>query len=157
MRVLVSRLCYRSIPQRLLAPRFLTLLHLASLLDPRAPLESSAILTPRTVAAVALFVVASYQQYRAHKHLASLQKYTLPREGLFGYIVCPHYTCECLIYVALVKVSAPQSQLFNKTLLAGLFFVVANLGVTAKNTKAWYAEKFGARRVPQWRMIPFVF
>lgn len=115
------------------------------------------IATPRTAAAIALFIAASAQQHIAHKHLASLRKYTLPHEGLFRYIVCPHYTCECLIYVALAGASAPQSHHFNKTLLAGLFFVAANLGATAKNTKAWYAEKFGAGRVPRWRIIPFVF
>lgn len=120
-------------------------------------LQINTIITPRVAAAIGFFIAASVQQHRAHRHLASLRKYTLPHEGLFRYIVCPHYTCECLIYFALAKASAPSSQLFNRTVLSGLLFVVANLGATAKNTKVWYAEKFGAKRVPRWRMIPLVF
>ncbi|MBE3049758.1 hypothetical protein IMZ48_46135 [Candidatus Bathyarchaeota archaeon] len=131
-------------------------LHLASLLS-HQPQDATTLATPRTIAAIALFIAASIQQHRAHTHLASLRKYTLPHEGLFRYIVCPHYTCECLIYVALAAAAAPDGRLFNGTLLAGLFFVAANLGATANNTGVWYAEKFGAGRVPRWRMVPFVF
>jgi len=101
--------------------------------------------------------VASRQQQEAHKHLASLKKYTLPTQGLFSNIVCPHYTCECLIYVGLAAAAAPRGHVFNPTLLCALFFVVANLGATANNTKRWYVEKFGADKVPRWRMIPFIF
>lgn len=101
--------------------------------------------------------MASVQQHRAHAHLASLRKYTLPHKGLFRYVVCPHYMCECLIYVALATAAAPAGYFFNRTLLSGLFFVAANLGATAENTRAWYAEKFGNNKVPRWRMIPCVF
>lgn len=119
--------------------------------------QINTLLTARTIAALALFTTASLNQHRAHKHLASLRKYTLPHDGFFAYIACPHYTCECLIYVALALASAAPGHIFNRTLLAGLFFVVANLGATAGNTRAWYVEKFGGEKVPRWRMIPFVF
>ena len=130
--------------------------YIASLLS-QIPPQITTLLTAQAAIAILLFTTASLNQHRAHKHLASLRKYTLPHDGLFAYIVCPHYTCECLIYVALALASAPPGRLFNRTLLAGLFFVVANLGATARNTRAWYVEKFERERVPRWRMIPFVF
>ncbi|EFX00617.1 3-oxo-5-alpha-steroid 4-dehydrogenase [Grosmannia clavigera kw1407] len=105
-----------------------------------------------------LFLFAWLQQYRCHGHLASLVKYSLPEEGMFRYLVCPHYTCECTLYLALSIVAAPAGQLFNQTLLPSVFFVVACLGVTANRTTKWYIEKFGAARVAKrWKMIPFIF
>ncbi|PKS10262.1 hypothetical protein jhhlp_002012 [Lomentospora prolificans] len=103
------------------------------------------------------FSMASKQQQEAHKHLASLKKYTLPTAGLFRYLTCPHYTCECIIYVTLATVAAPRGSTFNPTLIAALFFVVSNLGATARSTKKWYIEKFGREKVPRWSMIPFFF
>ncbi|SPO01118.1 related to DFG10 protein [Cephalotrichum gorgonifer] len=129
----------------------------AAILGVTSAEEGNTISPLRTAVAAGIFIVASAQQHRAHKHLASLRKYTLPYDGLFRYIVCAHYTCECLIYVALAGAAAPRGHLLNRTLLSGLFFVAANLGATAKNTKVWYVEKFGAERVQRWRMIPFLF
>jgi 3-oxo-5-alpha-steroid 4-dehydrogenase 3 / polyprenol reductase len=98
------------------------------------------------------------RQYQCHKYLASLQKYTLPEEGMFKYLICPHYTCECLIYLGMALQAAPAGQLLSRSILCGLFFVVVNLGVTARGTKQWYQQKFGPEKVaPKWRMIPFVF
>jgi 3-oxo-5-alpha-steroid 4-dehydrogenase 3 len=90
--------------------------------------------------------------------LASLKKYTLPDQGWFRYIVCPHYTSECLIYVAMSLVTAPPGHLFNQTVLCGLVFVVVTIGVVAHGTKQWYADKFGADKVAsRWKMIPLLF
>ncbi|TVY83259.1 Polyprenol reductase [Lachnellula suecica] len=112
----------------------------------------------KTAVAIPLFLVASAIQNDSHRYLASLKKYSLPQRGLFKHIVCPHYTSECLIYIALAIISAPPGQVFNKTVLAGLGFVVSNLGVTADSTKKWYAEKFGAENVKgRWRMIPYLY
>ena len=103
-------------------------------------------------------MLASGKQNECHAHLASLKKYTLPKEGLFKYFLCPHYTCECLLYVALSVAAAPPGQSFNKTVLAGLLFVTVNLGATAYGTKKWYVEKFGAEQVgKRWMMIPYVW
>ena len=97
-------------------------------------------------------------QHRCHKHLASLKKYSLPNDGMFKKLVCPHYTCECLIYLGMAVAAAPPRDMFNKTLLCGLVFVTVNLGVTANGTKKWYAEKFGEDSVKmKWKMIPWVF
>jgi len=105
-----------------------------------------------------LFALAWVMQYQFHLYLASLKKYSLPDYGLFRRIVCPHYTCECLLYLTLAVVAAPEGQLCNRTLLCGLAFVAINLGVTANGTRQWYLAKFGAEKVkPRWRMIPFLF
>ncbi|KJZ74106.1 hypothetical protein HIM_06555 [Hirsutella minnesotensis 3608] len=116
------------------------------------------LLSPRVAWALALFLAASWKQNECHHHLANLKKYTLPSRGMFRYIVCPHYTCECAIYLAVAFLAAPPGGLFNASVLCGLSFVVVNLGATAHGTKAWYAEKFGSDSVARrWKMIPFVF
>jgi 3-oxo-5-alpha-steroid 4-dehydrogenase 3 len=91
-------------------------------------------------------------------HLASLKKYTLPQHRLFQYVVCPHYTSECMIYVAIAIVAAPQGQILNRTVLAGLGFVFTNLAVTADSTRKWYTEKFGSTKLAgRKRMVPFLY
>jgi len=106
---------------------------------------------------VSVFYAASMTQSVCHLRLAGLRKYSLPQEGLFRHLVCPHYTMECIIYLVLALVAAPRGQTLNRTMGASLYFVVANLGVTAHATQVWYAEKFGADKVPRWKMVPFVF
>ncbi|TGO79781.1 hypothetical protein BELL_0023g00240 [Botrytis elliptica] len=112
----------------------------------------------KTCVAVPLFVIASVCQHECHKHLASLKKYTLPSNPFFRHIVCPHYTSECLLYIAVAIAAAPQGQFLNRTILAGLCFVISNLGVTADSTRKWYATKFGVDSVKgRWRMIPYLY
>lgn len=98
------------------------------------------------------------KQHECHRHLGSLEKYSLPSEGLFRYIICPHYTCECLIYVALAFIAAPSGTLLNRPILGAFVLGMVNLGVTAHSTRQWYADKFGTERVAgRWKMIPFIF
>jgi 3-oxo-5-alpha-steroid 4-dehydrogenase 3 len=112
----------------------------------------------KTLLAVPMFLVASGIQNNCHKHLASLKKYSLPKSIWFQRVVCPHYTSECLIYLAIAIAAAPQGQMFNKTVLAGLGFVASNLAVTADSTRKWYIEKFGVEKVTgHWRMVPYVY
>ncbi|XXH04685.1 hypothetical protein Hte_011107 [Hypoxylon texense] len=107
---------------------------------------------------VLAFLVSWTMQYRCHSYLAGLKKYSLPEEGLFKYLVCPHYTCECALYLSLALVAAPKGQLYNRTLICAVLFVAVNLGVTANGTKKWYAEKFSQEMVRgKWRMIPLIF
>jgi 3-oxo-5-alpha-steroid 4-dehydrogenase 3 len=124
---------------------------LASLLEISRP-------SLKTVIAVPLFLLASGVQHECHKHLASLEKYTLPTNRFFQSVVCPHYTSECLIYVAIAIAAAPKGQMMNRTVLAGLGFVVSNLAVTADSTRKWYVEKFGEEQLKgRWRMIPYLY
>jgi 3-oxo-5-alpha-steroid 4-dehydrogenase 3 / polyprenol reductase len=107
--------------------------------------------------AISVFLVAWLMQYRCHRHLAGLKKYSLPHEGLFKYLVCPHYTCECLIYLSMAVIAAPEGRSYNPTLACAVLFVLVNLGVTANGTKQWYCEKFGGIVQEKWNMIPFLF
>ena len=112
----------------------------------------------KTLVAIVMFLYASINQYSCHRHLAGLKKYSLPELGLFRYLICPHYFCECLVYLSLAIVAASKGELLNKTLLCALSFVMVNLGVTASGTRKWYAEKFGSKAVEtKWNMIPFIF
>ncbi|KAF4457531.1 hypothetical protein F53441_581 [Fusarium austroafricanum] len=114
---------------------------------------------PRRLLSTFIFYsVAYFKQNQCHRHLASLQKYTLPTEGWFKYLICPHYTAECILYLAIAWVAAPPGKIFNKSILSAVVFVAVNLGATAKGTKAWYANKFGADKVAdRWIMIPPVY
>ncbi|KAI1335489.1 hypothetical protein F5Y15DRAFT_245236 [Xylariaceae sp. FL0016] len=105
-----------------------------------------------------LFLASSLVQYRCHKYLSELKKYSLPEDGLFRYLVCPHYTCECVLYLSLAILAAPAGRPCNQTMLYAVIFVSVNLGVTAIGTRKWYSEKFGRRSVEKkWTMIPLVF
>jgi 3-oxo-5-alpha-steroid 4-dehydrogenase 3 / polyprenol reductase len=120
--------------------------------------DLSILTTVRTAVALPMFILASVKQQQCHRHLAGLQKYTLPDDGMFRYLICPHYTCECVVYVALALAGAPRGHLFNNTILCGLLWVAINLGVTGAGTRHWYGQKFGSDKVAgKWVMIPFVF
>ncbi|PFH57471.1 hypothetical protein XA68_15019 [Ophiocordyceps unilateralis] len=120
--------------------------------------EPVVLLTPRGLLALPVFLAASLGQNHCHHHLANLPKYTLPCEGLFRRLICPHYTCECVIYLAIAFVSAPPGSLFNPSLLCVLAMVLANLGATARDTERWYEQKFGRDKVAgRWKMIPFIY
>ncbi|KAJ5487291.1 hypothetical protein N7530_001591 [Penicillium desertorum] len=112
----------------------------------------------RTFFLVPLFLVASGLQHDSHHYLYSLKKYTLPEHPMFRGIVCPHYGAECVVYLSLALLAAPRDELVNKTMLSCLVFVAVNLGLTARNTKHWYAQKFGKDSVQDWWfMIPYVY
>ncbi|KAL9084439.1 MAG: hypothetical protein Q9165_008077 [Trypethelium subeluteriae] len=125
--------------------------------------------TFRTFVSVPFFLLASGAQNDAHRYLASLRPasppsgsakpvYKIPEHPLFHTVVCPHYTAECAIYLALTVMAAPKGYWINWTLASVLFFVVVNLGITADGTKRWYASKFGEASVRgKWRLIPYVF
>jgi 3-oxo-5-alpha-steroid 4-dehydrogenase 3 len=112
----------------------------------------------KTMVALLVFLYAWINQYRCHKHLAGLKKYSLPEAGLFRHFICAHYTCECLLYLSMTIAAAPHGAWCNRTLLCALVFVIVNLGVTASGTRKWYADKFGVGSVAKkWNMIPFIF
>ncbi|EED20108.1 3-oxo-5-alpha-steroid 4-dehydrogenase, putative [Talaromyces stipitatus ATCC 10500] len=112
----------------------------------------------RTLLCLPIFLIASGTQHDAHHYLSSLKGYTVPKHPLFQWIICPHYTAECAIYLSLAFLAAPHREIVNKSVLCGLLFVVANLGVTAYNTEKWYKAKFGEDSVRgKWKMIPGIF
>lgn len=111
----------------------------------------------KTLLAILLYFAGWLMQHECHRHLSSLKKYSLPTDGLFRILVCPHYTCECMIYLSIAVAAAPPGQVCNRTLLCALLFVTTNLGTTANGTAKFYAEKFGVDKVPRWKMIPWLF
>ncbi|KAI2716584.1 hypothetical protein CBS147354_6852 [Penicillium roqueforti] len=112
----------------------------------------------RTFFLVPLFLVASGLQHDSHHYLYSLKKYTLPEHPMFRGVACPHYGAECIIYLSLALLAAPRGEWINKTMFSCLAFVAVNLGLTARNTKQWYAQKFGKDSVQDWWfMIPYVY
>ncbi|KAJ9485652.1 hypothetical protein VN97_g7692 [Penicillium thymicola] len=114
--------------------------------------------TLRTFFFIPLFLVASGLQHDSHHYLHSLKKYTLPEHPMFRGVVCPHYGAECVVYLSLALLAAPRGEWINKTMLSCLAFVAVNLGLTARNTKKWYAQKFGKDSVQDWwLMIPYVY
>lgn len=132
----------------------------AALLASNHPLEQITMSKPsaKTTIAVPLFLIASVAQYDSHAYLAKLKKYTLPEHRLFRWILCPHYTSECAIYLALAVVAAPAGQMLNKTILTVLIFTVVTLAITSESTRSWYAQKFGEEKIKQRsRMLPFLY
>lgn len=116
--------------------------------------------SPLDIIALALFLIASLRQHLCHAYLASLPKYTLPEKAEFRWIVAPHYTAECFIYLALAVLSAPAGKRLNYTVMSALVFVTVNLGLTADSTKSWMMEKFKERRteiVRRWRILPLIW
>lgn len=112
----------------------------------------------RTILCIPVFVLASGIQHNCHVYLASLPKYTLPTHPIFQNLVCPHYTMECLIYLSMAFLAAPERAWINRTILAGLVFVSVNLGVTSSTSKEWYETRFGKDKVSgRWKMIPSIF
>ncbi|KAI9375736.1 hypothetical protein BJX61DRAFT_95676 [Aspergillus egyptiacus] len=112
----------------------------------------------RTLLCLPMFIVASGIQHDCHFYLYSLKKYSLPTHPLFGRIICPHYTAECMIYLSMALLAAPKGETANKTMLSALVFVAVNLGITASNTRQWYKQKFGEEAVRgKWNMIPILY
>lgn len=110
------------------------------------------------IGALSLFCAASFAQFTCHAHLASLQGYVIPPHRLFRTVLCPHYTAECLIYLALSVLAAPYGQWYNRTLASVMIWVIVTLGVTADSTWSWYRAKFGVDRVgSRKRLMPFVY
>lgn len=87
--------------------------------------------------------MASGVQHDCHTYLADLKKYSLPEHPAFLRLVCPHYTAECAIYIALTILAAPMGSPINWTFWTALAFVAINLGVSSKFNKEWYEQKFG--------------
>lgn len=133
------------------------LITVAALLN---PLEHISLSRPslKTSFSIPLFLLASRIQHDCHKYLSSLEKYTLPEHPFFWRVLCPHYTSECMIYLALAIVASPRGQLLNTTISTALLFTASNLAITAELTRLWYSEKFGADKIKKrWRMVPFLY
>lgn len=102
----------------------------------------------RLIGCVYFFAYSSIQQSRVHQYLASLKEYRVPDHPIFRdtNLVCPHYSFEVNIYLALTILAAQNTRILNVTMLCATGFVVVNLGVTADLTKKWQMQKFPKQR-----------
>ncbi|KAI8592804.1 hypothetical protein BDZ88DRAFT_223189 [Geranomyces variabilis] len=124
----------------------------------------------RHALALTLFTWASYEQYLAHAHLASLRSkadgsrtststsavpvYKLPQARWFRFVACPHYLFEFLIYVSFSVMTGFQ----NGTCLAVLVWIAIGLGVPADQQRSWYQRKFPELIPAGWkRVVPFFY
>lgn len=130
----------------------------------REVMSSPSLLRPislfKLVVTLFIFGMATRAQHDYHVYLANLPKYTLPDRWMFRYIVAPHYTAECAVYLSLAILSAPASHLLNRTMLCTFMFVLVNLGITADGTKTWMLGQFPQRKTDiqrRWRMIPLLW
>lgn len=88
---------------------------------------------------ILLFAIASYLQRSCHRILANLRpdtscSYTLPQQGWFLYLACPHYFFEILIYLSMVLIQSGQSVTLNFLLAVTTY----NLSITARKVSRWY-------------------
>lgn len=143
-----------------------------ALKDYKPTLEDFAIIQApslRTFITLMIFMFASGIQHDCHAYLASLKPtgannkdgkvdYKLPDHPAFQPTVTPHYLAECVIYLALTFMAAPEGQWINGTVACAFVFVVVNLGVTAHGTHEWYEQKFGKKAlVGRSKMVPLIF
>ncbi len=104
---------------------------------------------------IVLFVVGIIGNFIHHKILADLRKnsldYFIPKDGLFKYVVCPHYLFEICTWTGIF--------LFSRHLgtLLVLGFIVMYLSARSIRTLQWYKEKFAEFPKNVKAMIPFVF
>ncbi|KAJ3347345.1 Steroid 5 alpha-reductase 3 [Entophlyctis luteolus] len=140
------------------------------------PNLSAKSIVARHVAAVALFVYASIQQFKAHRQLAALRSastlrspnkktidvYSLPKAGWFAHAACPHYFFEVLIYLAILCAGGGGMAMW--AVVAG---VSVELSAVADSTRGWYLDRFAKhfaeiqggkkRSDTYWRLAPGVF
>lgn len=101
---------------------------------------------------ILLCLWGQYQQYRHHVLLAYLRKpetsqykdkpttnYSLPNDGWFVYVTCPHYLAEMLVYISFAILLA-QEQVQGVRHYVVLFWVVSNLTLSALINYKWYKQ-----------------
>lgn len=106
---------------------------------------------------IVLFVVGIIGNFYHHLILASLREkggegYKIPKGGLFGLVICPHYLFEIMIFVGISFIS--------QTLYAFCFTVGTICYLVGRSyvTRRWYLSKFedfpsGTTKA----LIPFIF
>ncbi|KAK9458156.1 hypothetical protein V1511DRAFT_454229 [Dipodascopsis uninucleata] len=104
--------------------------------------------------AIVLYIFAAMGQFLAHQRLSQLKKYSPPPpSALFQYIVCPHYTCEILVYVSIAWMCN-----FSKASISVLAWTTVNLCASAEQSRAFYVSKFGEECVAgRWNTIPLLW
>uniref|UniRef100_A0A0N5AJI8 Polyprenal reductase n=1 Tax=Syphacia muris TaxID=451379 RepID=A0A0N5AJI8_9BILA len=107
-------------------------------------------------------LILQYQQNICFRILANLRTgnvnndddaYIIPKNHLFSYLSCPHFTIEILIYI----VFTIYYRFFSAVAFCCLF-VVVNQTIAAILNHRWYMQKFGSDYPSSKRiLIPFIF
>lgn len=84
---------------------------------------------------ISIFIYFSLDQWKNHNILSKQKKYSLPKSGLFNYILCPHYFDESMIYLSMFVLKPSFSYLII------FFWVVINLSISAKQSYIFYKNK----------------
>lgn len=93
-----------------------------------------------------IWLWAQYQQYRHHCLLAGLRSvnspndYTIPTQGWFCLISCPHYLAEIIIYISFAVVLHSRTRDYRSVAL--VIWVATNLSVSAIRSHDWYLLEF---------------
>ncbi|KAI3979884.1 hypothetical protein MKX01_042538 [Papaver californicum] len=109
----------------------------------------------------ALFLVSIVGNFYHHCILSNLRKvksgggsdkgYKIPKGGLFGVVICPHYLFEILIFIGI--------SLMSQSLYPISFTVGTTCYLTGRSyvTRKWYLTKFPDFPKHVKTLIPFVF
>ncbi|PON54702.1 3-oxo-5-alpha-steroid 4-dehydrogenase, C-terminal [Parasponia andersonii] len=106
---------------------------------------------------VLLFLIGISGNFYHHYLLSQLRKkgdkdsYKIPKGGLFGLVICPHYLFEILGFVGISFISQ-TSYAFSFT-LGTIFYLVGR----SYATRNWYLSKFEDFPKEVKALIPFVF
>lgn len=127
----------------------------------RTPLSKADVrfsLLPSDYLLAIVFLAYSFDQYRNHVHLSKLIKYTAPSIGMFNLVSCAHYFDEIMLYgiVMAISIKLGRWSLQSLAFLAAWTFVVVNLSISAKDTQAFYSNKFRDYSVKH-SIIPFLY
>lgn len=103
------------------------------------------------------FVYVSLHQFRCNVILARLKRihfpqYVVPSGDWFDWLLCPLYTCEIGIYLALVGTTGA----LHPTLLYVFIWVLTNQSVSAYNAQRWYKDRHPSHQ-PKWVLIPYLW
>lgn len=105
---------------------------------------------------VVVFVVAIIGNFYHHYLLSNLRgegekEYKIPKGGLFGVVICPHYLFEITVFYGIFFIS--------QTLYAFSFAIGTNLYLLGRSysTRKWYVSKFEDFPKSVKAVIPFVF
>ncbi|XP_005112121.1 polyprenol reductase [Aplysia californica] len=116
---------------------------------------------PYICAGVCVFFVAWYYQHQSMLTLASLRSgvkekastsHYIPRGHLFGFVSCPHYFCEMVIYASFCLVFQGR----NSFLLAVTLFVWVTQIVSGLLTHRWYLQTFPSYPRERRAVIPYL-
>ncbi|XVF82663.1 hypothetical protein PTKIN_Ptkin16aG0066800 [Pterospermum kingtungense] len=106
---------------------------------------------------IALFLVGVSGNFYHHYLLSKLRgkgnakEYKIPKGGLFGLVVCPHYLFEVLGFWGIAFI-AQTLYAFSFTLGSTLFLMGRSYA-----TRSWYLSKFEDFPKGVKAMIPFIF